>query len=243
MTPILMCRGLAWIRCGEHLLGLGGAISVQRCAHFRDVRSRGSRRRGVPRLTAPAGPIASVPTGTPVGICTIESSESRPLSVFGLHRYTRHRQRGSLTRSCPASGSCAAGPAMMTSSPRSRAQWWRTRTAPDRALRCAETTRTGGTPKALRACRPGLERLPVRRRTMMMPTSAFTEALYINGPKASVSGTGCQSVRAPARIEQLAADAGRACVPTRVGAPSRVPRAPVSPASAAGRRGAPGCDD
>src|SRR4051794_19156064 len=35
-------------------------------------------------LVAPAVPIARVPTGTPAGICTIESSESTPLSVLLL---------------------------------------------------------------------------------------------------------------------------------------------------------------
>ena len=38
-------------------------------------------------FVAPAFPIASVPTGTPAGICTIESSESMPLSVAALHRH------------------------------------------------------------------------------------------------------------------------------------------------------------
>ena len=32
-------------------------------------------------FTAPARPIASVPTGTPAGICTIDSSESIPFSA------------------------------------------------------------------------------------------------------------------------------------------------------------------
>ncbi len=32
-------------------------------------------------FVAPAFPIASVPTGTPAGICTIESSESNPFSA------------------------------------------------------------------------------------------------------------------------------------------------------------------
>src|SRR5262249_13233471 len=33
-------------------------------------------------LVAPAVPIANVATGMPAGICTMESNESRPLSVF-----------------------------------------------------------------------------------------------------------------------------------------------------------------
>ena len=44
-------------------------------------------------MTAPARPIASVPTGIPAGICTIESSESIPCSGFDLDRHTEHGQR------------------------------------------------------------------------------------------------------------------------------------------------------
>ena len=43
-------------------------------------------------MVAPALPMASVPTGTPPGIWTIESSESRPLQRGALHRHAEHRQ-------------------------------------------------------------------------------------------------------------------------------------------------------
>ena len=44
-------------------------------------------------LTAPALPMASVPTGMPAGIWTIESSESWPDSAFEFDRHAEHRQR------------------------------------------------------------------------------------------------------------------------------------------------------
>ena len=46
-----------------------------------------------PRCCAPALPIASVPTGTPPGICTIDSSESMPFKRVALHRHAQHRQQ------------------------------------------------------------------------------------------------------------------------------------------------------
>ena len=44
-------------------------------------------------LIAPARPIASVPTGTPAGICTIESRLSSALERAALDRHAEHRQR------------------------------------------------------------------------------------------------------------------------------------------------------
>ena len=46
-----------------------------------------------PAFFAPGLPMASVATGTPPGICTIESSESRPLQRRALHRHAEHRQQ------------------------------------------------------------------------------------------------------------------------------------------------------
>ena len=43
-------------------------------------------------LVAPASPMASVPTGTPPGIWTIDSSESRPLSAWRLDGHAEHGQ-------------------------------------------------------------------------------------------------------------------------------------------------------
>ncbi len=44
-----------------------------------------------PAFAAPAAPIASVPTGTPFGICTIDSSESIPCSAVAGNRHAQHR--------------------------------------------------------------------------------------------------------------------------------------------------------
>ncbi len=45
-------------------------------------------------LRAPAWPMASVPTGTPAGICTIERSESRPVECLALDGHAQHGQHG-----------------------------------------------------------------------------------------------------------------------------------------------------
>ena len=71
--------------------------------------ARGCRRRPRARiaaassaaLTAPARPIASVPTGTPAGICTIESSESIPFSAL-TRPARRARAAPSSRRPCRA---------------------------------------------------------------------------------------------------------------------------------------------
>src|SRR5688572_5245289 len=55
------------------------AASASRSGGCRAARIAVARRAA---LRAPASPIATVATGTPTGICTIESSESRPFSAF-----------------------------------------------------------------------------------------------------------------------------------------------------------------
>ena len=70
-------------------------------------------------LTAPGLPIASVPTGMPAGICTMERSASRPCSaqpVIGTP------STGNGVSPAIAPGSAAAPPAaaMITLTPRSR---------------------------------------------------------------------------------------------------------------------------
>ena len=45
-------------------------------------------------LTAPALPMASVPTGMPAGIWTIDSRLSMPFSALAFDRHAEHRQRG-----------------------------------------------------------------------------------------------------------------------------------------------------
>ena len=68
-------------------------------------------------MAAPAGPIASVPTGTPFGICTIDSSESSPDSAFDC---TGTPSTGSRVFAASMPGRCAAppAPAMIAARPR-----------------------------------------------------------------------------------------------------------------------------
>ena len=128
-------------------------------------------------LVAPASPIASVPTGTPAGICTIDSSESRPLSAFdctgtpstgSVVFAARHARQ---VRRAAGAGDDHLEPALARASPR-------TRTA---GRACGARRR-----RALRGRRRGA-RASRRRRIvsqsdfepMMMPTSGFIAALYI----------------------------------------------------------------
>ena len=70
------------------------------------------------RWPRPALPIASVPTGTPFGICTIESSESRPFNCVAA---TGTPSTGTSVFAASMPGRCAAppAPAIITRSPRS----------------------------------------------------------------------------------------------------------------------------
>ena len=70
-----------------------------------------------PALVAPATPMANVATGIPAGICTMDSSESRPLSAFDC---TGTPSTGSVVLEAAMPGRWAAppAPAMITSMPR-----------------------------------------------------------------------------------------------------------------------------
>src|SRR5690606_16437661 len=89
-------------------------------------------------LMAPAFPIASVPTGTPPGICTIESSESSPFSAW---LSTGTPRTGSVVWAATMPGRWAAppAPAMMTRIPRPSAD--SAYSAISFGVRCAETIR------------------------------------------------------------------------------------------------------
>src|SRR5699024_6520992 len=73
-----------------------------------------------PAFTAPEVPMASVPTGTPRGICTMESRESIPLRARDC---TGTPRTGRTVRDAVMPGRWAAppAPAMMTCRPRSSA--------------------------------------------------------------------------------------------------------------------------
>ena len=87
---------------------------------------------------APGAPIASVPTGIPAGICTVESSESRPFSE-ALSIGTP--STGSTVCAAQTPARCAAPPAaaMITSMPRGSA--CATYSAVSTGVRCADSTR------------------------------------------------------------------------------------------------------
>jgi hypothetical protein len=71
-------------------------------------------------LAAPASPMAKVATGTPRGICTIDSKESSPPSVFDA---TGTPRTGTRVFAANMPGRCAAppAPAMIAASPRAAA--------------------------------------------------------------------------------------------------------------------------
>ena len=117
MMPILMwgssgCAG----RAGRAPCRSGGAERIERRG---DVGCRWPRIAAASSaaFVAPAAPIASVPTGMPAGICTIDSSESRPFSVFDC---TGTPSTGSEVLAAVMPGRWAAppAPAMITSRPR-----------------------------------------------------------------------------------------------------------------------------
>ncbi len=97
-------------------------------------------------LTAPALPMAIVATGTPAGICTMESSESSPLSA---RLWIGTPITGSSVWPAVMPGRCAAppAPAMITSSPRASA--CTAYSTIQSGVRWAETTRHScGTPNS-----------------------------------------------------------------------------------------------
>src|SRR5690606_20647873 len=90
-------------------------------------------------LAAPALPMAKVATGIPAGICTIESSESMPLSALLC---TGTPSTGTLVLAASMPGRCAAppAPAMIARSPRDAALAAYSKSTS--GVRCADTTRT-----------------------------------------------------------------------------------------------------
>mmetsp|Transcript_9410 Transcript_9410/g.31879 ORF Transcript_9410/g.31879 Transcript_9410/m.31879 type:complete len:254 (-) Transcript_9410:364-1125(-) len=117
-------------------------------------------------------PMATVATGTPRGICTMDSSESFPLRV---EVFTGTPTTGSGVMAATMPGRCAAppAPAMITLRPRSRASLaYETRRS---GVRCAETMVTSkGTPKC---CRTSAAPFIVGRsesEPMMTPTTGLS---------------------------------------------------------------------
>ena len=113
-----------------------------------------------------------MPTGIPAGICTIESSESIPFSVFDS---TGTPSTGSAVFAAAIPGRCAAppAPAISTCSPRASAlaAYSKSRSG----VRCAETTCcSNGTSSASSVSQAWRIVSQSEREPMITPTSAFT---------------------------------------------------------------------
>src|SRR5690606_37454438 len=90
-------------------------------------------------LAAPAAPIANVATGTPAGICTIDSSESMPLSAL-VCTGTPSTGTAVLAAIIPGRWAAPPAPAMMAFRPRALALAAYSNITS--GVRWAETTRT-----------------------------------------------------------------------------------------------------
>src|SRR5713226_2052931 len=124
-------------------------------------------------LTAPDLPMASVPTGTPPGICAIESSESRPFRAFDSTG-TPRTGRTVFEAVMPGRWAAPPAPAMMTSMPRFSAveAYSKSRSG----VRWAETTRVScGTPRALRVLEANFMVSQSEPDPMMMPTRGLRD--------------------------------------------------------------------
>ena len=140
--------------------GLLGAerLELRRAAPGREVARMPTASRAA--LAAPALPIASVATGTPLGIWTIESSESRPLSAWLCDRHAEHRQHR-LRRDHARQVRGAAGAGDDHLDARGRRRSW-AYSAIQPGVRCAETTRHScGTPNRRQHLVGVAHRLPV----------------------------------------------------------------------------------
>ena len=147
--------------CAEHLVAARLAPRAQALAHLGVRGSRRSRAASSAALAAPGLPMASVPTGTPAGICTIESSASMPLQHRRRHRHAEHRHRASSPPPCPAGAPRRRRAAMITFEP-ARLRASRAYSNIQSGVRCAETTRAScGTPSSSSSAHAGASMLVV----------------------------------------------------------------------------------
>ena len=91
----------ARVRPGQHVLGLERRNSASACATCGSpaASSAAANSAGVDRAGAADGEGRHRHAA---GICTIDSSESRPLSALRLHRHAQHRHQRSWRPACPA---------------------------------------------------------------------------------------------------------------------------------------------
>ncbi len=133
-------------------------------------------------LIAPALPMARVATGTPAGICTMDSSESTPESIDDCTG-TPSTGRWVLAAHMPGRWAAPPAPAMITRRPRASAcsAYWKSRSG----VRWADTTVTSwGMPSFssmsavwLRVDQSDLE-------PMITPTSALIVVPLVGRPRA-----------------------------------------------------------
>ena len=90
-------------------------------------------------MAAPQLPMATVATGTPLGICTIDSSASIPLSGVAA---IGTPMTGSGENAATTPGSAAAPPAAAISTRRPREAALLAHSSVRRGVRCAEATTT-----------------------------------------------------------------------------------------------------
>src|SRR5579872_109184 len=211
-------------------LGSGSIITLSVCS-ARNLDKR-SRIAGCPfarmaaarsaALTAPARPIASVPTGTPAGIWTMESSESRPLSACDSTG-TPRTGRMVLAAAMPGRWAAPPAPAMMTCRPRDAAEpaYSNSRSG----VRCAETIRTSnGTSRDSRvraACAivSQSDRDPMMRPTSGLAGSGGYSAIRVHAAPPGHAGSAefCPTGASPSRSALYCA--GRARGAGRLRAP------------------------
>ena len=134
-----------------------------------------------PAFTAPLTPIASEPTGTPAGICTIDRSESIPFKAFDSIGTPR---TGRCVFAAVIPGRCAAppAPATITRSPRSAAVF--AYSTISSGVRWAETTFVSNrTPRSSRVSQQCFIVSQSEREPMITPTCGSSiEPSLATGP-------------------------------------------------------------
>jgi hypothetical protein len=117
---------VTWLRQGL-FLDVGGHLFAMR----QQLRAR------IPAFAAPDAPMATVATGMPFGICTVDNSESNPESALVIGTPIT----GTTVWAATTPARCAAppAPAMMTSMPRAMAP--DAYSATTDGVRCADITR------------------------------------------------------------------------------------------------------
>src|SRR5690606_12089851 len=135
-------------------------------------------------LAAPALPMAKVATGIPAGICTIDSSESMPLSALLC---TGTPSTGTLVLAASMPGRCAAppAPAMIARRPREAAAAAYSNSTS--GVRCADTSRTSwATPSCSSRAAACCIVSQSEREPMTIPTSGVCPVAPMAAPVAGL---------------------------------------------------------